>query len=174
MVQSSTQRLTLDTLQINPSDYFLWDFAGVDGLQAAIALFSPAVSHLAPWQSLTAEWQQRSCSVLRLCENNFRVALPEDMSFDQAIQVLDFKVWVKPYPAATLMLPVEVGLPRLQTIATTRPIYTLNPFPSDRAVPARINDMAILAWHHPWQGQPKLAIQTSNTSVQAIQLALAP
>ncbi|MEM1370259.1 MAG: hypothetical protein AAGG02_20115 [Cyanobacteria bacterium P01_H01_bin.15] len=174
MVQSPTQLLTLETLQVNPPNYFLWDFAGVDGLQAAIALFSPAVSHLAPWQSLTAEWQHRSCSVLRLCENNFRVALPKAMPFEQAIQALGLKVWVKPYPAATLVLPVEVGLPRLQAIATTKPIYTLNPFPGDRAVPARINGAAILAWHHPWQGQSKLVIQTAHTNVQAMQLALAP
>ncbi|NEQ46581.1 MAG: hypothetical protein F6K00_24770 [Leptolyngbya sp. SIOISBB] len=60
------------------------------------------------------------------------------------------------------MLSVEVGLPRLRAIATTKPIYTLNPFLSDRAVPARINGMAILPWHHPWQGQPKLTIQFSQ------------
>ena len=51
-----------------------WDFAGVDGLQAAIALFTPAVSHIAPFQSLTATFAAQPCSVLRLCVNIFRVA----------------------------------------------------------------------------------------------------
>ncbi|WP_204137001.1 hypothetical protein [Halomicronema sp. CCY15110] len=162
----------VDGAQTNSSDYWLWDFAGVDGLQAAIALFSPAISHLSPFQSLTAEFGQQPCSVLRLCENNFRVALPEPMAFDSAISALELSVWVKPCPAATLLLPVEAGLERLRAIATTKPIYTLHPFPCDRAVPARINDLAILAWHHSWQGQPRLTLQTAQENVEAIQRAL--
>lgn len=164
----TTSTAISDTLQVNPSNYWLWDLAGVDGRQAAIALFTPAISHLAPYQSLTAEFQNQPCAVLRLCENNFRVALPEAMAFDAAIAALDRDVWVKRCPAATFVLPVDFGLARLRAIATTKPLYTLNPFPSDRAVPARINGLALLAWHHSWQGQPRLAIQTAQSHVKPI------
>ncbi|MEM0980721.1 MAG: hypothetical protein AAGH78_10645 [Cyanobacteria bacterium P01_H01_bin.58] len=164
---------TRDSVVEPPNDY-LWDFAGVDGLQAAIALFSPTVTHIAPFQSLTVEFEQQTCSVLRLCENNFRVALPTETAFDRAVLALGLNVWVKPCPAATFVLPVEMGLQRLREAATTKPIYTLNPFPCDRAVPARIHGMAMLAWHHRWQGQPQLTIQTAQVNVKAIQLELSP
>lgn len=164
---------TVDTGQINPPGYVLWDFAGVDGRQAAIALFTPAIAHLAPFQSRTAAFQHQSCAVLRLCENNFRVALPEKLSLEAAIAALALQVWVKPCAAANLVLPVDEGLSRLRAIATTKPIYTLNPFPCDRAVPARIEGLAMLAWHHHWQGQPRLTLQTAQAHVEAIQRALA-
>lgn len=156
---------------MKPPDYHLWDFAGVDGLQAAIALFSPAIARIAPFQSRTVEFKQHNGSVLRLCENNFRVALSAPVPFDQAVTERGLQVWVKPYGAATLVLPVELGLQRLRQMATTKPIYTLDPFPCDRAVPARINGIAILAWYHLWQGQPRLAIQTATANVDAVQAA---
>ena len=155
------------------SDYVLWDFAGVDGLQAAIALFTPAISHLAPFQSLTADFNHRPCSVLRLCENNFRVALSNDLAFDEAIAELKLKVWSKPCTAFNLVIPTEWGLTRLAKVATTKPIYTLTPFPCDRAVPARVNEIAILAWHHLWNAQPRLTIQTASTNANKIHEALA-
>lgn len=149
----------------------LWDFAGVDGLQAAIALFTPAISHIAPFQSLTAELNHQPCAVLRLCENNFRVTLSEKLDFDEAIADLNLKVWSKPCSAATLVVPTKLGLARLPKVVTTKPLYTLTPFPCDRAVPARINGIAILAWHHLWQGQPRLTIQTASTHVDTIRKA---
>ncbi|MEL6555717.1 MAG: hypothetical protein AAFQ63_19990 [Cyanobacteria bacterium J06621_11] len=146
------------------SEYVLWDFAGVDGLQAAIALFTPAISHLSPFQSLTTNFHHQPCSILRLCENNFRVALSENLDFDDAIAHLNLKVWHQPYSAANLVVPTERGLALLPKIATTKPLYTLNPFPCDRAVPARINGIAILAWHYLWDNQPRLAIQTASVN----------
>ncbi|MEL6382178.1 MAG: hypothetical protein AAFQ89_06845 [Cyanobacteria bacterium J06626_18] len=166
-----TSVLASDRLQINPLNYFLWDFAGVDGLQTAIALFTPNISRIAPFQSLTTEFNQQPCSVLRLCENNFRVALSEETSFDQAVAALGLNVWVKPCPATILILPTDSGLKRLTEIATAKPIYTLKPFPCDRAVPARINGLAILAWHHRWQERLRLEIQTAAASVDTIQTA---
>lgn len=157
-----------DAPWVTPPDRALWDFAGVDGLQAAIALFSPAVSRIAPFQSVETAFQQQPCSVLRLCENNFRVALPADSELQGAIAALTLQVWIKPRPVAVLLLPVS-GLTRLREVATTKPIYTLDPFPSDRAVPARVDGRAILAWHHQWQGQPWLEIQTAAENLAAIQ-----
>ena len=164
--------LTLDRLQINPPNYHLWDFAGVDGLQVAITLFSPAMNHIAPYQSLPVDFNQQSCAVLRLCERNFRVALPTDMHFDQVVANLGFNAWVKPCHTAILCLPAILGIERLTQIATTKPLYSLNPFPINAAMPARINNIAILAWHHLWRGQPQLALQTAVTDYEAIQLAL--
>lgn len=163
--------LSPDTVWVNPSDYYLWDFAGVDGLQAAIALFSPAVSRIAPFQSLETTFQQQPCSVLRLCENNFRVAFWADIPFEAAIAALDLQVWVKRCPAAVLVFPAAAGLRQLAAIATTKPIYRLVPFPSDRAVPARIEGRAILAWHRMWRGEPRLEIQTATASLGAIRQA---
>jgi len=153
------------------SNYFLWDFAGIDGLQAAIALFTPAISRIAPFQSLTTNFHHQPCSVLRLCENNFRVALPANLAFNQAIADLSLQVWSKPCPAATFVVPTALGLARLPQIATTKPTHTLEPFPCDRAVPARINGVAILAWHHSWCGQPILNIQTASANVNTIREA---
>ena len=157
------------------ADCIFWDFAGVDGLQAAIALFSPAISHISPFQSLTANVSHQPCSVLRLCENNFRVALPkelaEEMAFDNAIANLNLKVWVKRCPAATFIVPTELALSYLPQIATTKPIYSLTPFPCDRAVPACINGVAILAWHYLWDEQPRVSIQTASANVDEIRRA---
>lgn len=157
------------------ADYILWDFAGVDGLQAAIALFSPAISHISPFQSLTANFSHQPCSVLRLCENNFRVALPQTISgetaFEKAIADLNLKVWAKRCPAATFIVPADLALSRLPKIAMTKPLYSLTPFPCDRAVPARINGVAILAWHHLWYEQPRVYIQTASANVNEIRKA---
>ncbi|MEL6225228.1 MAG: hypothetical protein AAFR31_21580 [Cyanobacteria bacterium J06627_8] len=153
------------------TDYYLWDFAGVDGLQAAIAFFTPAINHIAPFQSLTTTFNQQPCSVLRLCENNFRVMLPTKVAFDQAIAALEINVWCKLCPAATLVIPPDLGLEQLPQIATTKPIYTLNPFPCDRAVPARIDGMAILAWHYLWQESPRIEIQTAWANIDMIRNA---
>jgi hypothetical protein len=161
-------------LIVNPPNYHLWDFAGVDGLQVAIALFSPAVNHLAPFQSLTTEFNQQPCAILRLCEGNFRVVLPtDDEAIAQAISHLNFNVWVKRCDrTATLTLPADPGIERLSSLATTKPIYTLSPFPLHRAVPARINDIAILAWHHPWHDQAIVMIQTASDQSETVRALL--
>ena len=44
-------------------------------------------------------------------------------------------------------------------------LYTLNPFPLNRVVPSRIESAAILAWHHVWQEEPKLDIQTADADL---------
>lgn len=159
-------------IRINPPDYRLWDFAGVDGLQVAIKLFSSSVSYLAPYQSLTSECNRQPCSVLRLCEHNFRVALPEQENFEQAIARLELDVWVKTSPTANLLMSADSGLARLAQLATTKPFFTLDPFPLNRAVPARIHGVAILAWHHLWQAQPRVLIQTAAADFEFIQRQL--
>ena len=150
------------------SNAALWDFAGVDGLQAAISLFTPAISRIAPFQSLTTDFNNRPCAVLRLCENNFRVALSEKQGFESVIAGLNLKVWSRPCPAATFVIPIDFGLACLPKIAITKPIYTLTPFPCNRAVPARINGTAILAWHYLWHEEARLSIQTASANLDII------
>lgn len=163
----------LNELVVNPPEYYLWDFAGVDGLQVAIALFSSSVTHLAPFQFLTTTFEQQSCAVLRLCEGNFRVALAAPVPFDQAVVALGCQIWVNPCQTANLTMPPAVGLARLAQIATTKPLYTLQPFPCDRALRSRIDDIAILAWHHRWHQHPQFLIQTAPADIEAVKTALA-
>ncbi|MBW4652644.1 MAG: hypothetical protein KME20_06340 [Kaiparowitsia implicata GSE-PSE-MK54-09C] len=151
------------SLSFSPA-YTLWDFAGRDGLQAALQLFGPRANRIAPFQSFSTSWQQQPCTVLRLCQHNFRVALPEGAALDLATQALDLSLWVKPCATlATVFLPRAEGLERLPNLATTNPLYRLDPLPLDCAVPARIGNCAVLIWHHTWNTQPYLAIQTVTT-----------
>ena len=152
-------------------DCGLWDFAGVDGLQTAIALFSTTVSHLAPFQSCSSSLNSAPATVLRLCENNFRVALPESVDFLAALTPLKSNVWVKPCQTAHLVLPATTGLERLAQVAVTKPRFRLSPLPLDRAVPARIDGTAILAWHQLWPAHPRLLIQTACTDIELVQAA---
>ena len=157
-------------------DYVFWDFAGVDGLQAAIALFSPAVNRIAPFQSLTTSFDDQPCSVLRLCENNFRVALPADETaktrgLRRAITDLNLEVWSKPCSAASFVVSPELGLARLGEISIAKPPHQLEGFMCDRAVPARIEGIAILAWHHLWCDRPTLTIQTAHSNIKKIRQA---
>ncbi len=150
--------------------YTLWDFAGRDGLQAALQVFGPEANRIAPFQSFSTSWQQQPCTVLRLCQQNFRVALPQEAALNVAIQALELNLWVKPCTTlATIFLPRAEGLERLPNLATTKPLYPLDPLPLDRAVPARIENYAVLIWHHTWDAQPYLAIQTATAQRDVLQ-----
>ena len=77
-----------------------WDIAGVDGLPVARALFGEGAARLSVWQSLDTEWGGAPCSVLRLCEGNFRVGLygGDADALGQALKeaARGRRVWVKP------------------------------------------------------------------------------
>ncbi|MFQ3627916.1 MAG: hypothetical protein SNJ81_10115 [Cyanobacteriota bacterium] len=152
----------------------LWDFAGIDGLQVARHLFGEQIAHISPFQSLTTTLQDRPCAVLRLCENNFRVALPPDLALDRLIPLLHPQIWIgrSPYLAA-LTLPVEQGLSWLYQRATTKPLYTLQPLLGDRAVPARLDGIALLIWHHSWLGQPRLELHLATVDLPLVQTRIA-
>ncbi len=57
------------------SPYQLWEFAGVDGLQFAKTLVGNAAGKLALFRSLEATVANHPCSLLRLCEHNFRLGV---------------------------------------------------------------------------------------------------
>jgi hypothetical protein len=177
------------TVVLDPPGYYLWDFAGVDGLQVARNLFGEKVSQLAPFQSLESSFNAHACSVLRLCENNFRVALSRDHGLDLAIEDMNLDVWVRqcnPFQGppqkrlaintadrmATLVLPEQLGLSCLHRLATTKPIHTLENLPLHCAVPARLQQKAILVWHHPWLGHPRFELHTAQADAQTIAQAI--
>lgn len=86
-----------------------WDMAGADGLVAARALFGEVVDHLAPFQSLETELESEACSVLRLCDRNFRVTYSGP--FDQRVAALNLNLWVKQLDwLGAIALPARVCL----------------------------------------------------------------
>jgi hypothetical protein len=156
-----------------PTEHYLWDFAGTDGLQVARHLFGAQVSQLSPFQSLTTTFEGQPCAVLRLCEGNFRVALAQNLALDEIVTPLQQRVWVARSPyLTTLTLPVEPALEWLAQTATTKPMFTLSPFPCDRAVPARLEGIAILIWHYQWLGQPRLDLQMATTELPKVKAVI--
>lgn len=67
---------------------YQWDIAGVDGLQVVKSLAKcDRISCIAPFQSIETTIAGNPCSILRLCEGNFRLAWLGDSSvLEQAIQ----------------------------------------------------------------------------------------
>jgi hypothetical protein len=144
----------------------LWDIAGVDGLHVAKSLFGNAVDRLAPFQSLETELQGQACSILRLCDRNFRIVYPGPL--DQFEVFLNHKVWIKQFTwLGAISLPIGL-LPKLIAQATVRPPHRLAALPNHRAVPAEIDSIAILIWRHPRQGQPVLEIHTAHTDLDRL------
>lgn len=150
-----------------------WDFAGVDGLQVAKHLFGDAVDQLAPFQSAEIPFHSGHCSVLRLCEGNFRVSWQGDSAqFQQQIEQAQQgqRVWVKQLPwLSTLFLSETAGLQHLAPIATPKPPYRLQAMPLHCAIPARIEGMSVLIWHHPVQAQPVFELQMALHHARSIQ-----
>ncbi|MGF1516653.1 MAG: hypothetical protein ACFCVB_02450 [Nodosilinea sp.] len=141
-----------------------WDMAGADGLVAARALFGEAVDHLAPFQSLETELEGEACSVLRLCDRNFRLTYPGPL--DQLIAPLNLQLWVTQLPwMAAITLPV-VSLPALAAQATARAPHRLSPLPLHRAVPAHVAKISVLMWHHSIAGQPTLELHLANSQIK--------
>lgn len=177
------------TVAINPPGYYLWDFAGMDGLQAALNLFGERVGHLGPFQSLETSFNAHACSVLRLAERNFRVALSRDHGLDLAIADMGLDLWVKhsnPLKAsapirqaaggcehiATLVISEQWGQTYLPFLGTTQPIHQLKNLPLHCAVPARIEQTSVLVWRHCWLGHPRFDLHTAQADAQTIARAI--
>ena len=76
-------------------DNSLWDLAGIDGLAVAKYLLGEEVGHLAPFQSMETVLEGKDCSVLRLCELNFRIVYPGPL--DQLIDPIQGNIWLKQF-----------------------------------------------------------------------------
>ena len=151
----------------------LWDFAGIDGLQLAKRL-DRAADRLAPFQSLETTIDHQSCSLLRLCEGNFRLRVLScvDLAALQG-QQCGLRVWVKQCAwMGAITLPESFGLRQLPRLAIPKPPHRLAGMLADRAVPARINGISVLIWQHAIFGQPAFELQTATKDVATIQTAL--
>ncbi|HZG39342.1 MAG TPA: hypothetical protein VEZ50_11740 [Nodosilinea sp.] len=158
-----------------------WDMAGADGLVAARALFGEKVDHLAPFQSMETLLEGEVCSVLRLCDRNFRITYPGPL--DQIVAALQLQLWIKqlawlsamvlqapstPATAASedaIALPIK-GLPALMAQATVKAPHRLHPLPLHCAVPAHIATLPTLIWHHPIDGHPALELHLAQAHTQ--------
>ncbi len=147
-------------------DYPLWDLAGVDGLAAARYLFGPEVDYLAPFQSMETLLQEKNCSVLRLCDRNFRIVYAGPLQ--QLITPLKAKIWLKQFDwLARLSLPISL-LPEIVSQATVRPPHRLKNIPNHRAVPAQLQGIPLLIWQHPHQGQAILELHAARQDLKTL------
>lgn len=144
----------------------LWDLAGVDGLAVAIALFGEAAGHLAPFQSLETVVRGEACSVLRLCDRNFRIAYSGPL--DSLVAPLQAKVWVREYDWLRVVAIAPHQLLQLTAQATVRPPHRLQNLPNHQAVPAQVADIAILIWRHTPQGVPAVDLHLAHTEVDKL------
>ncbi len=144
----------------------LWDMAGVDGLAVTIALFGEAVGHLAPFQSLETVLAGKDCSVLRLCDRNFRIAYSGPL--DSLVAPLQAQVWIREYDWLGVVAIAPHQLPQLTAQATVRPPHRLQNLPNHQAVPAQLADIAIVIWQHSPQGEPVLDLHLARTDVNRL------
>lgn len=167
--QASPQSITPPWVEAN---YQLWDWAGVAGLHCAQALMEGAIAQLAPWQSLETTCRDIPCSVLRLAEGNFRIALPSTVDFTAIAQQAerDWRVWMKPcLTLGAIALPDPIGMQILPHLALTKPIYRLDRLQPNCAVPARIGGLAIVVWRHSVDNSLAIEIQAAQPHLGHIQ-----
>lgn len=150
------------------TDPALWDFAGPDGLALARALFGPEASALSVYQSLETQWGGAACSLLRLCENNFRVSGAAD-GFAEAFKsaAIGKRIWIKPSRLASLFLG-EDALASLPPVCSPKPPHRLAGLPPGRAVPASVGACAVLVWRHSVGGVPAVEIQTAPRDLSVL------
>ena len=158
------------------SGYQLWDFAGIDGLQFAKALFGEGSGRIAPFQSFETSLNGYWCSVLRLCEGNFRLGLQGDATVvEQAIAQLqpNYQVWVKRCASiGAIALPETPGLNLLPQIAIPKPPHRLEGLQLNCAAPTRIDGISVLIWLHQVLGQPAFELHTAIKDVEAVRAKL--
>ncbi|MEA5465844.1 hypothetical protein VB741_19115 [Leptothoe sp. PORK10 BA2] len=144
----------------------LWDLAGVDGLKVAMQLFGNDVGYLAPFQSMETVLQGKDCSVLRLCDRNFRIVYAGDLA--QLISQPQPAIWLTQFDwLGSLCLPIS-ELPTIMAQATVRPPHRLDHIPNHQAVPAQFAGMPILIWHHPTQGKPTLELHLAHKDLETL------
>ena len=146
--------------------YKLWDIAGVDGLAVAQALFGEAVGYLAPFQSLEAAVAGQDCSVLRLCDRNFRIAYPGPL--DSLVAPLQARVWVRAYDWLSVVAIAPHQFSRLTAQATVRAPHRLQNLPNHQAVPAQVADIALVIWRHAPRGVPVVDLHLARTEVDRL------
>lgn len=158
----------LDVLDL--ATYARWDIAGVDGLQLAKVWFGPEVDRIAPFQSLENTWADKPCSVLRLCEGNFRISCaesPEKIDIPQ-----HYRAWVKQFDWLGAIALPDSALCRLEKIAIPKPPYRLNNLKPNCALPVRVDGIAVLIWKHSICHQPAIELHTAQKDLDGLKTRL--
>jgi hypothetical protein len=171
--------LPQEPILLNLQQSQLWDFAGVDALQVAKHLFGEIVDKIAPFQSLETNLNRQPCSLLRLCENNFRFRISgTDAELQQAIRSLDaaqfnVRVWIKSLDWLTAVaLPEAIALPLLCQRVTPKPPHRLLGLQQHRAIPGRMDGDSVLLWRHRMLGQSIVELQMAAKAKEAVQAKL--
>lgn len=154
----------------------LWDIAGVDGLQVMQSLFGDRVDRIAPFQSLEAELDRTPCSILRLCEGNFRVRWQGEAAILKSrldTVITTKQVWVKQFSwLVSLVLPEAIDPALLAQVAIPKPPFRLQSLALHCALPARIEGIAVLVWWHPLQGKNVLELHASEQQLSQVKSLL--
>ena len=153
----------------------LWDFAGVDALDIANAIFGGTVNRLAAFQSLETVLDGQACSVLRLCDRNFRIAdaptLPQHFhALPNALlnQPTQSFTWMRQFDWISRTVYSVDKLALLCEIATVRSPHRLDNLPNGCAVPAQIKSIPVLLWHHSPQGKPTIECHFASKDAQKL------
>lgn len=147
----------------------LIDLAGQGGLQGAIALFGSQVNRIAPFQSTPVQWQGASGSLLRLCENNFRLRWQGDESaMIAALQSATAGTWVRSLPWLTAIAYPAAYLTDLVPLITSTPPHQLVGLPLNCAAVGRFEGRSLLVWHHELDGQAVVELHMATAHQEAI------
>jgi hypothetical protein len=155
---------------IDLSTYQRWDIAGVDGLQIAKSWFGLEVQLIAPFQSLETAFEDNPCSVLRLCEGNFRISCPSTFKIVDAPQY--HRVWAKRFDWLGAIAISDAALSCLETLATPKPPHRLSHLKPNCALPARIDGIAVLIWRHSLGNQPVIEMHTAQKDLYQLKMRL--
>lgn len=174
--QSPTSNTTTHKGFISLANSQLWDFAGIDGLQLARVLVGNAVERIAPFQSLETTINHQPCSVLRLCEGNFRLRI-QGNSTEFALYIRSvqsgLQVWAKQCQwMAAIALTESVGLTKLPEIAVPKPPHRLKQMSMNCAVPTRIDGISVLIWRHSFLGQSAFELHTAAAALETVRAKL--
>lgn len=153
----------------------LWDIAGVDGLQVVKAIVGDRITTIAPFQSLETTIYGNHCSILRLCEGNFRLAyLGNPKVLESAMQEFQgYRVWLKRFQwLGAISISESFGLKYLPQIAVAKPPHRLESLECDRALPARIDGISVLIWRHQVLEQQAFELHTSLKNLELISAKL--
>lgn len=160
---------------INLGAYKRWDMAGIDGLQVAKLWFGAAVDRMAPFQSLETVCGGKPCSVLRLCEANFRVSCPAHLAIADSIR--HYRVWMKQFDWLSAIAVADATTPHLQKLnlqklAIPKPPHRLDDLQPNRAIPARIDGIAVLIWRHSLGDRPVVELQAARKDLDRVRAKL--
>jgi hypothetical protein len=146
--------------------YKRWDIAGIDGLEMVKSRFGQAVDRIAPFQSLETVLDGESCSVLRLCEGNFRISCSGNLTIVDSDR--NYRAWIKQFDWLSAIAVPDSALSHLQKLARPKPPFRLNDLKLNCAIPARIDGIAVLIWRHSPCDLPIIEIHAAQKDLNGI------